>query len=556
MKKRALLLFLLLIILLPFKGLGQDLPSAEILTPDAAWCELSDNLKIAEILITGEIDTSRFDLVVGIQGTRDTLVNLPSGIFQLYLNNQLGSNKYIVYEVVEHQEYTTLKNDVYDTLVMEVYPWPEMTFSAEFDSQCSPAEIVFRAREGYPSYTWDFGDGTNANTSTNWIRHTYSSSEDVDEIIFQTGLQVRTSFACVDSVKDEITIYPAPDADFQVSPVLLFYPNTTVSLSNTSSPGSWNFLWDFGDASRNYTRDPGEHTYASWGVYDIEMEWSTAMCSGSVIKEIEIRPPTPEAHFSPDTSGCPPLLVNFTNSSLYANTYSWDFDDGSYSTDLNPSHIFQQSKSYNVKLVATGLSGTDSVEKLITVFDRPVAMFEPSSTELNSQEEEISFANNSVGGFHYLWDFGDGSTSEEESPAHTFSSSGTFTISLLAWNSEECTDTLVMEDLIHVPDGEGSSTFPNAFRWNGSGPTGGHWTPGSEDNTVFHPDVESATELRMIIFTRLGFRVFESDEVYVGWDGYINGSELAVQGVYIYKAWITYSSGEQEILTGDVTFLH
>jgi len=87
-------------------------------------------------------------------------------------------------------------------------------------------------------------------------------------------------------------------------------------------------------------------------------------------------------------------------------------------------------------------------------------------------------------------------------------------------------------------------------------PTGGHWTPGSEDNTVFHPDVENATELRMVIFTRLGHRIFESDEVYVGWDGYINESELAVQGVYIYKAWITYSSGEQEIQSGDVTFLH
>ena len=113
-----------------------------------------------------------------------------------------------------------------------------------------------------------------------------------------------------------------------------------------------------------------------------------------------------------------------------------------------------------------------------------------------------------------------------------------------------------MEDLIHISDGEGSTTFPNVFRWNGSGPTGGHWTPGNIDNTVFHPDIENANELRLIIFTRLGHRVFESNEVYVGWDGYISESELAVQGVYVYKAWITYSSGEQEILTGDVTFLH
>jgi len=98
MKRRAVLLIIVFICLLSTAGYGQDLPSAEILTADAAWCELSNNLRVAEILITEEIDTSRFDLVVGIQGTRDTLVNLPSDIFSLYLNNQLGRNEYIVYK--------------------------------------------------------------------------------------------------------------------------------------------------------------------------------------------------------------------------------------------------------------------------------------------------------------------------------------------------------------------------------------------------------------------------------------------------------------------------
>ena len=141
MKKRAVLLIIVFICLLSTAGYGQDLPSAEILTADVAWCELSNHLRVAEILITGEIDTSRFDLVVGIQGTRDTLVNLPSGIFSLYLNNQLGRNEYIVYKVIENQEYSTLENDVNDTLIMEVYPWPEMTFTKEYQSLCSPAEI-------------------------------------------------------------------------------------------------------------------------------------------------------------------------------------------------------------------------------------------------------------------------------------------------------------------------------------------------------------------------------------------------------------------------------
>ena len=60
----------------------------------------------------------------------------------------------------------------------------------------------------------------------------------------------------------------------------------------------------------------------------------------------------------------------------------------------------------------------------------------------------------------------------------------------------------------------------------------------------------------MIILNRVGHRVFESNELYVGWDGYIDSSVLATQGVYIYKAWITYAGGEQVVLSGDLTFLH
>lgn len=556
MKERALLLFILFLGLCCNSMSGQDLPSAEILTYDAAWCELSNNLTVAEILITGEIDTSRFDLVVSLRGSMDTLVNLPSGIFSLFLNNQLGRNEYIVYKVIEYQEYSTLENEVNDTLIMEVHPWPDMTFNAEYESLCSPADIIFRAKEGYPSYTWDFGDGSGTSTSTNWTSHSYISQEDVEEINFTCGLKIKTAFGCEDSLTSTLSIYPTPVADFGVSPELLYYPNTTVALSNTTTPGSWDFRWDFGDESSDDSRDPGEHTYSSWGIFLIEMLWYTPFCRDSITKQIEILPPEPVAAFSPDTSACPPLHVSFINNTLYAESYQWDFDDGTSSTEANPSHTFHESGSYDVKLIATGLSGKDSTEQLITVFDLPLAMFESDITETSNMEEEFSFINNSLDGVRYLWNFGDGSTSEEESPRHIFGQTGSYTITLYAWSSDGCTDTLVVENMITILEGEGSTAFPNAFRWNGTGPTGGHWTPGSEDNTVFHPDVENAIELEMFIFSRLGHKVFETNEVYVGWDGYINSSYLAEQGVYIYKATITYSDGSQEILTGDLTFLH
>lgn len=556
MKGQAIILFILFLWLLPYSGWGQDPPFAEFLTADAAWCELSDNHTVAEILITGVIDTSRFDLIMEIQGIRDTLVNLPSGIFSLFLNNRLGINEYIIFDVIEHQEFDDIENEVNDTLIMEVFPWPDMSFTAEYDSPCSPVDVIFRATENYPSYTWDFGDGTGSSTSTNWVGHSYSSQEDVAEINLQTWLRIETEFGCVDSVSKTFTYYPTPIAAFQLSPELLHYPNTTVSLTNTTTPGSWDFQWDFGDASSSNARNPGEHTYLTWGIYNIVMGWSTEMCQGSVTRLVEIRPPKPSVAFYPAASGCPPLPVSFTNSTLYADSYLWDFDDGNTSTEPHPSHLFQESGTYQVKLVATGISGTDSTERTIHVFDSPLALFEPDMTETKSMEEPVSFQNNSVNAVRFLWDFGDGTTSEEENPAHIYQNTGSYTVTLYTWSTEECTDTLVREGLVTVHGGEGSISFPTVFRWNESGPTGGAWTPGSEDNTVFHPDLENVDQLRMVIFTRLGHRIFETREVYVGWDGYINSSHLAAQGVYIYKAWITYSDGKEEVITGDVTFLH
>ena len=68
--------------------------------------------------------------------------------------------------------------------------------------------------------------------------------------------------------------------------------------------------------------------------------------------------------------------------------------------------------------------------------------------------------------------------------------------------------------------------------------------------------MQNATALRMIIYTRWGEKIFETNEVHVGWDGYLKSGKLASPGVYVYKAWVTYVDGKQELLTGDITFLH
>lgn len=557
MHVRTSQLFIGIILFLWAEGLAvaQGPPWAGFLTNDAAWCEGSADQNTAEILITGEEAESRFELLVELKGNMETLVNLSSGVFTLYLNNQPGQNEYIIHKVIEHQEFNDLETEVFDTLVMEIHPLPDMSFSVDEGDICSPADVTLRGRAGYPEYAWDFGDESGKTTSTNWVIHTYTLESGEQSVIFPTKLEVRTSFGCVDSIKSSVEIYPTPEANFTALPQTLQYPHATVSLSNLTT-GNWIFQWDFGDGTGSSSRDPGNHVFSGYGIFDITLKAYSAQCLDSMTSQIQILPPPPVVAFSPDTSGCPPLEIPFINSSLYAESYAWDFDDGSVSSEANPTHTFLESGEYNVTLTATGLSGSAQSEENVVVHELPQASFEPASAEPGTTSEEFRFLNHSVNAVSYLWDFGDGSSSQEENPSHVYRASGTFTVTLYATSIEGCLDTLVRESLVEILPGEGEAIFPTAFVWNGTGPTGGAWTPGSEDNTVFHPKVKGATEFRMVIFNRIGHKIFESNEVYVGWDGYVVTGDLAGPGVYIYKAWITYSGGLQEVQSGDVTFLY
>jgi len=548
-----------------------DLPNAEFLTPDSAWCYQGNSQSTAEILITGS-DTSRFDLIIDIRGTLDTFINLPADTFALLLNNQQGINEYVLKKIIEHHGSHSCDNDLNDTLIMEAYPQPEMTLTLDYDNWCSPVDVAFSAVEGYDSYFWDFGDGDISETNFPFTSHIYEYDYTDNEYIIEEGdtiydltrndtvfpihLIVTTDNGCYDEVFDSIRVYLNPIADFFVNPETQTYPDTVVNLINLTSPGIWSYNWDFADGIQDTIKDPNQHAYSTFGYLDIELTSFSLYCRDSIVKRILIKPPQPIAAFEPDSIGCPPLEISFRNFSKYADNYIWDFDDGYFSTEENPTHTFYQSKEHQVKLIALGLSGSDTTEQTVLIYERPQALFDAYPLEVKNLRQLIKFSNNSINASYYLWDLGDGNTSPDENPSHVYGAAGTYDITLYAWSEHDCPDTLIHEKMISVVAGEGSTKFPNAFVWNGSGPSGGHWTENVIDNTVFHPNLINAVELHMTIYNRWGEKLFESNEVYVGWDGYLQAGELASPGVYVYKAWVTYIDGEQKEYSGDVTFLH
>jgi hypothetical protein len=102
----------------------------------------------------------------------------------------------------------------------------------------------------------------------------------------------------------------------------------------------------------------------------------------------------------------------------------------------------------------------------------------------------------------------------------------------------------------------GEIIFPNAFKWNRTGPTGGYWTENNVDDCVFRPFQENVINYKLRIFTRQGALIYESTDIHKGWDGYSKSGNLVVQGVYVWMASGKFTDGSYFNKIGDVTFLH
>ena len=155
----------------------------------------------------------------------------------------------------------------------------------------------------------------------------------------------------------------------------------------------------------------------------------------------------------------------------------------------------------------------------------------------------------------YLWDFGDGNTSGDENPTHLYTAVGTYDISLEVWSEHGCWDSIVKPAIVRV-DAEGSIEFPNAFKPNMHGGNGGYYNQNDpETNQIFHPHWEGVDLYFLEIYNKWGERLFSSDKVDIGWDGYFKGT-LVKQDVYVYKCTGVFINGEPFSLFGDVTLIH
>ena len=229
------------------------------------------------------------------------------------------------------------------------------------------------------------------------------------------------------------------------SPVANFTANRTAGLAplavqfndtSIGDPTAW--LWSFGDNTTSTEQHP-IHTYTTAGVYTVSLTATNAGGSSTETKTdyITVLEP-PVAVFTANvTEGNMPLAVRFIDQSAgNVTAWFWDFGDGATSTEQSPIHVYTAAGAYTVSLNASNAYGYNiSTPTTVTVLEPPVAVFTANVTEGNAPLA-VRFINQSAGNVTaWLWDFGDGTTSTEQSPTHVYTAAGAYTVSLNASNA-------------------------------------------------------------------------------------------------------------------------
>jgi PKD repeat protein len=202
--------------------------------------------------------------------------------------------------------------------------------------------------------------------------------------------------------------------------------NTTYTFSNQSVGGT-SFAWDFGDGNTSTATSP-VHTYATTGTYTVCLIASSTCGADTVCQTFTVSCPAPSASFTNTATG---ITAQFNDGSTGGvNAWLWDFGDGGTSTQQNPIHSYPQPGTYTVCLIATSPCGSDTTCASVTVCALPVSNF--TQTQAG---QTVSFTNLSSAATNYAWTFGDGNTSTQQSPTHTYTGTGIYTVCLVASNT-------------------------------------------------------------------------------------------------------------------------
>ena len=305
-------------------------------------------------------------------------------------------------------------------------------------------------------FSWSFGDGT------------YSHDINPTHIYTKSGtdtacLYISTKDGCTSSLCRSFTVTAnntACNAYFLVS-----VPSDTATFTNYSKAGSGDsityYVWVFGDGDYSHDLNP-THVYSKSGTDTACLYISTKNgCTSNFCRSFTVTVPSTscDAYFYGAVSADTLKLTNYSkaassDSIIY---YLWTFGDGSYSHDINPTHIYDQSGTDTVCLTIYTKEGcTSNMCRYFTVTAKNTSCY--AYFYVSVKGDTARFTNYSKAGagdsiIYYVWSFGDGNYSHDLNPVHVYSKPGSDTACLYIYTKDGCSSSLCRSFSITVNGG-------------------------------------------------------------------------------------------------------
>ena len=302
----------------------------------------------------------------------------------------------------------------------------------------------------------------------------------------------------VSSKLDSIRLLDAIQVVFSSQGSCLDFPRTFTDLSSSQTLSTIGWNWQFGDGDSSVLQNPS-HQYNLAGSYPISLKIEASNgCQSTLYDTIlisNLRPEQPNFGYSPSIV-CENTFVSFYDSTQVIQdsvvAYFWDFGDGDTSILQNPNHQYSTAGNYNVSLVLKGKYDCDTtINKIINVQAGPTPNFsvigfcEGSPTSLIDVSTTIAPSQIIA----WKWFFGDGDSSLQQNPVHSYLNSGTYSVSIQVETDSGCLSSYSAPILIQglpvpafsyeVPCAQSEVSFVNETIGN---ITSALWTNSSNSN--------------------------------------------------------------------------
>ncbi|MEY4593957.1 MAG: hypothetical protein RIQ47_367 [Bacteroidota bacterium] len=406
---------------------------------------------------------------------------------------------------------SSLDPDCNDTAYGEARVYPE--FLASFSTsniRCSPdfsfSDQSFGANGPANFWSWDFGDDSTASIPTPSHSYILPGTYDVTLI-------AATDSGCTDTISIPINVLAVPEIDFSTDVDTCNYSLDIRNYTSNADEYQWliNGLVSSTDSLPQFQLlQAGNYTLSVIATSD-------SGCVDSDFTTVQL-PPLPRAQFSWAVDPCD-STVSFSNTSLDANSYQWDFGDSTSVNSFSPDHTYELAGQIPVQLIATSLYGCkDTLADTIFFVSYKEAEFNAFQ---DSCSGVLQFADITANAVAYFWDFGDGTTSTERFPEHSYLLDGNYDVTLIVNGEYACIDSIRKRVEFEKPKGE-RVFIPTAFTPNDDGL-----------NDLFSASIYKPCENYSItIFNRWGAEVYSAEDLSTAiWDGRFNG-ELVPSGIY------------------------